>query len=111
MKPSGVAERTAAILVATFDPAEIILFGSRAAGSARPDSDVDLLVVLETDLAPSARRSILESALDRSVFSVDVLLLTPAEVARARNDPHSLVSTAMARGRILYRKPVDNKLN
>jgi predicted nucleotidyltransferase len=32
-------------LVEGFDPAEIWLFGSRARGDARPDSDFDLLVV------------------------------------------------------------------
>ncbi|MEK9163875.1 MAG: nucleotidyltransferase domain-containing protein, partial [Chloroflexota bacterium] len=33
-------------IVTQFDPVRIILFGSRARGAARPDSDVDLLVIL-----------------------------------------------------------------
>jgi len=36
-------------LVERFDPAAIWLFGSRARGDARPDSDFDLLVVAKRD--------------------------------------------------------------
>lgn len=33
------------VIIAEVDPEQIILFGSRARGEARPDSDVDLLVI------------------------------------------------------------------
>ncbi|MFZ4703922.1 MAG: nucleotidyltransferase domain-containing protein [Candidatus Methylumidiphilus sp.] len=33
------------IIVREADPEQIILFGSRARGDARPDSDVDLLII------------------------------------------------------------------
>ncbi|MSP87541.1 MAG: nucleotidyltransferase domain-containing protein [Alphaproteobacteria bacterium] len=36
-------------VVAYFDPVKVILFGSAARGEARPDSDFDLLVVLDDD--------------------------------------------------------------
>jgi predicted nucleotidyltransferase len=32
-----------------FNPRKVILFGSRARGDARPDSDHDLLVVIDDD--------------------------------------------------------------
>jgi uncharacterized protein len=41
-------------LVGGLDPEAVYLFGSRAEGRARPDSDFDLLVVFDDD-APSAR--------------------------------------------------------
>ena len=43
-------------LQAAFDPEEIILFGSRAYGRPRPDSDVDLLVVLRGAVEPTEAR-------------------------------------------------------
>ena len=44
-------------LVEAVDPDRIILFGSRARGDARPDSDIDLLIIKDTD-QPSYRRAI-----------------------------------------------------
>jgi nucleotidyltransferase-like protein len=41
-------------LVAQLDPDGIWLFGSRARGDHRPDSDIDLLVVLPDGLGPNA---------------------------------------------------------
>ena len=32
-----------------FHPRRVVLFGSRARGEARPDSDIDLLVILDDD--------------------------------------------------------------
>lgn len=39
-------------VVRRFDPLEVILFGSRARGDFGPDSDWDLLVVLDDDAPP-----------------------------------------------------------
>ena len=38
-------------VVAYFQPRRVILFGSAARGDAGPDSDIDLLVVLDDDVA------------------------------------------------------------
>ena len=38
-------------------PLKIILFGSRARGTARPDSDLDLLIIEESDL-PRYKRAV-----------------------------------------------------
>lgn len=46
MSRNAIAGAVAAI-AAQFHPERIVLFGSRASGTARPESDVDLLVVLE----------------------------------------------------------------
>lgn len=51
---------------------EIILFGSRARGEGRPDSDIDLLIVLNTE-DPRVKREVLDlawEALSRHDFKV-----------------------------------------
>ena len=49
--PSDLHDR----VVAYFDPRQVILFGSRARGQARSDSDIDLLVILDDDAPPAMR--------------------------------------------------------
>jgi len=39
-------------VVAWFQPRRVILFGSAARGEAGPDSDIDLLVILDDDAPP-----------------------------------------------------------
>ena len=49
-------------IVQKFRPKKIILFGSYAWGTPRKDSDVDLLVIMESDRRPppiEARKSVL----------------------------------------------------
>src|SRR5262245_3553910 len=43
-------------LVTGYAPDRIVLFGSRATGAGRRDSDIDLLIVKETDRRPVDRR-------------------------------------------------------
>lgn len=42
-------------IVERFQPKRILLFGSRARGDARPDSDVDIFVEMETQARPPER--------------------------------------------------------
>lgn len=76
-------------LVAKFDPVSIILFGSVAAGSDGPDSDIDLLVVL--DDAPLAGRRSKMVELRRATRSVaaphDLLVTSAADFARNATRP------------------------
>lgn len=41
----AILDRMIRTIVDEVDPEQVILFGSRARGDARPDSDVDLLVI------------------------------------------------------------------
>lgn len=83
-------------------PRRIVLFGSRARGTARDDSDVDLLIEMETDL-PQAERSRAVSRLfpDRR-WSLDALVLTPAEMAAERRSRASVLAAIERDGRVLY---------
>jgi predicted nucleotidyltransferase len=50
-------------VVAHFAPLRVILFGSAARGEAGPDSDIDLLVVVDDDVPPEilGARSVYEA--------------------------------------------------
>jgi predicted nucleotidyltransferase len=88
----------------TANPQKIVLFGSRARGDHRPDSDIDLLIIKESSL-PRHRRAIpLYSALADLQLGVDTELIvyTPAEVEEWRGAGAALVTTALREGTVLY---------
>jgi hypothetical protein len=91
-------------IVQRFDPERIILFGSRARGDARPDSDVDLFVEMETDLPKRQRAAQVRRAFDPYPCAMDIIVYTPAETNYWRNAAASLVSTVLREGKVLYER-------
>lgn len=53
----ALVERITRTIVERFDPERIILFGSRARGDAGADSDLDLVVVMESTKSPPRETS------------------------------------------------------
>ena len=92
-------------IVATIDPDRIVLFGSRARGDARGQSDYDLLVIKSTD----ARTLALEQAAYRAMFgvlaSVDILVETPDRLERLKNAPGLVFRDALREGQVVYERP------
>jgi len=92
-------------IVQTAQPDKVILFGSRARGDARPDSDFDVLVIKES-AEPRYRRSVpLYVALASVPAEVEVLVYTPAEVEEWSQVPQAFVTTALREGTTLYERP------
>jgi predicted nucleotidyltransferase len=89
-------------IVQAFHPRKIILFGSRARGSPGPDSDIDLLVIMDSSLPAGRRAAKIYRLLGARPFSLDVLVYTPKEIQErlARFDP--FLEDIMKNGRVLY---------
>lgn len=84
-----------------FAPDRIILFGSRARGSARPDSDVDLLVVMPHG-GQSIRKAVEIRRRIQAPFSVDIVVRSADELrSRIALGDHFL-REATEEGRVLY---------
>src|SRR5437899_493293 len=68
-------------IVEAFQPEKVVLFGSHAGGEPTLDSDVDLLVVMESD-EPMAQRIMRVADVAQVRFlPMDLLVYTPAEIA------------------------------
>jgi uncharacterized protein len=97
------------IIVREADPEAIILFGSRARGDARPDSDIDLLVIEREPFGPGRSRMKEAARLYRALgdlpASKDLLLFSRDEVAGRRSMPNHVVARAYREGRLLYGDP------
>jgi len=91
-------------IVERFGPEQIILFGSHARGTAGPDSDVDLLVVLRD---PGSRRQKcleIRVALHGMGIAKDVVVVTPEDIRRGRDLPGTLIRSALREGKVLYER-------
>ena len=91
-----------AALVACVHPKRIVLFGSHARGDADPDSDVDLLVVVETDLDWVARSQQAYLAIAGIPVAVDLIVVTPKEFERLSGWKSSVVYAANREGKVLH---------
>lgn len=95
-----------AIIVREINPDTVILFGSQARGEARPDSDVDLLIVVPEPFSPQHSRrqetARLYLALRALGIAKDLLLYSREEFERFRDSPHHIIGRALREGRVVY---------
>jgi predicted nucleotidyltransferase len=83
-------------------PQKIILFGSYAYGNPTPDSDVDLLIVMQTN-APRKERYLAVSRLLRPrPFAVDIIVKTPQEIKTAIKNGDFFIEEIYTQGKVLY---------
>ena len=86
------------------EPDKVILFGSRAREEGRPASDVDLLIVVRSDLPRHKRPVPFYKALAGLGIAKDIVVYTPEEVEDWKTASCSLVATALREGKVLYEK-------
>jgi uncharacterized protein len=96
------------IIVETVAPDKIILFGSRAKGTARADSDYDFIVVKgEAFFETHSRREEsgkLRRALAKFRVSKDILMYSAEEVEQRQDWRNSVVFCALKEGKVLYER-------
>jgi len=87
-----------------YKPEKIVLFGSYAYGKPTKHSDVDLLIIKETDDRPIDRRIRIRDIVEKENCQVAISLLvyTPKEIQRRLKMGDDFISTILKRGRILY---------
>lgn len=83
-------------------PEKIILFGSYAYGQPNSESDLDLLVICETDLPPRKRGLDIRRCFWKTGIPVDVIVHTPEEYERLKDDSFSFVGEILRKGKVLY---------
>jgi predicted nucleotidyltransferase len=91
-------------IVDLFQPEKVILFGSHARGTAGPDSDVDLMVVMDTREPKREVGLRIRVALHGMGIAKDIVVVTPAEIERYRDLVGSLICPALREGRVLYER-------
>jgi HEPN domain-containing protein/predicted nucleotidyltransferase len=91
-------------VVALCSPVEVILFGSRARGDARPDSDYDLLVVLDCVDDRFGQTVALQRLTRGLPIEADFVLTTPQQIAAGGHIAGTVLRPALRDGQSLYRR-------
>lgn len=102
MSPEDTLKQSVDRLVAAADPLRVILFGSRARGDVREDSDFDFLVI-EREVRNAAEESArLRRAVGQVGAGVDVLVVDEASFDKWSEAPGSTLYWAKREGKVLY---------
>lgn len=102
-KRTSMAKVISERILSVFPEAErIVLFGSRAAGTHAPDSDYDLLIVVDTELPPVERGARARLALRGIRAAFDILVVTPEELRRLAGFQSGVIAKAVRFGEILH---------
>ena len=91
-------------VVEAFNPERIILFGSYASGEPTPDSDVDVLIVMEDGERPARRSARVARALLDVPFPIDILVRTPMELQYRLHIGDYFIQEILEQGRVLYER-------
>jgi uncharacterized protein len=89
-------------IVKKFHPEKIILFGSQARGDAGPDSDVDLLVVMDFEGSKLEKMVEIGVALGDVPIAKDILISRPEDFAWRKEIVGTIEYPAAHEGKVLY---------
>lgn len=98
-----IQEAADALLAAAPAGSRVVLFGSFARGTQRPDSDLDFLVIepaVQDRFAETHRlRRAVEAAFGDTVQPVDIIVTDEARFLRSKDTPNTLAYEAATSGR------------
>ena len=99
--PQRAIDQVVKQIVGEFMPQKIILFGSYARGNPRPESDVDMLVVMETRLR-EVQQAIQICQQVEYRFGLDLIVHTPKYLSERMKMGDWFVRDILKEGKVLY---------
>ena len=84
-------------------PLRIIQFGSASRGEMRPDSDLDVLVVVRDGVHRGKTSLEIYRHMWGLGFAKDIVVVTESDVRKHRSNPYLIIKNAMDEGKELYR--------
>jgi len=94
------------IIANSYQPEKIILFGSYATDMANEESDLDLLIIKNSDLPRTKRNFEIWKQLRKKkyMFPIDIMVYTNDEIQKDINNKFSFVYNVFKDGKIIYTK-------
>lgn len=101
-------EKMVNVIVEVAQPEQIVLFGSRAKGTAQADSDYDFLIIDAKPFGKSRSRRQQISKVSRALAALrvptDLLIYSSDEVKHWRKSLNHVVGRALREGQIVYER-------
>lgn len=85
-----------------FETQQIVLFGSYARGLTTPDSDADLLIVMNVNGSKRKQAVEIDLALSGIPIPTDIIVVTPADIEKYRDTPGTIIAEALREGKLVY---------
>ena len=85
-----------------YNPERIIIFGSYARGEADEQSDVDVVVIKQTDKRFLERLIEVARCLDNDLGKVDVFVYTREEFEEMQRGENPFIAKVLSEGRVIY---------
>ena len=101
MPAQNLIEEVIERIVDKFHPQKIILFGSYAYGEPTRDSDIDLLVIMNTNLRPVEQAVEIRRQTDFT-FPVDLLVRTSEQVQERLALGDTFFKEVLSKGKVCY---------
>ena len=89
-------------IVSLVNPTRVILFGSAARGTAGPDSDLDILVVMPNGNHRRKTAQLLYKTVRRNGIPIDFVVATESDLIRHKDDFWTVICPALREGQVLY---------
>lgn len=87
-----------------YKPDKVILFGSYAYGTPERDSDIDLLIIKNTQDRPLERRVTVRRIVSdpARLIPFEPIVLTPSEIQKRLNIGDQFIKEILEKGEVLY---------
>ncbi len=99
--PLAAIQQVVQQIVEKFHPWKIILFGSHAYGTPHTESDVDMLVVMDTELTGAQQAVQIMHGISFN-FGLDLVVYTPQRLDQRLHWGDSFLQEVVTKGRVMY---------
>jgi len=85
-----------------FSPQKIYFFGSYIYGNPNKDSDLDIMVIMNSDKPKHKRATDIRLMLNDIKIPIDILVFTPEEVSYWNGTKNHIITEIINKGKLVY---------
>ncbi len=96
------------IISKKYEPDKIILFGSYATNNYNKNSDIDLLIIKDSNEPRYKRGRVVRKFLYNVLEPIDIIVYTNSEIEKEKEKKYTFINEILKNGKILYERKTKN---